>query len=201
MSQWVLPTTRWAIYLRDGLSCVYCQVTLDDLLAERGGNFLTLDHVKARKHGGCNSPHNLVAACYACNSAKARHSVAQFCRVQGLNASTIRSRIGNRRSRDIDQYRLAARLLLGKTVGIPGLSMVQAVIDHDWLVKRQWGDSIDGDYWAHLKAQEDLFCSTCNAARGVNEAEDRGNVISLASARAASGDLVVADVYAEKIPF
>ena len=171
MSQWVLPTTRWAIYLRDGLSCVYCQITLADLLAERGENFLTLDHIKAKQHGGCNSPHNLVTCCYACNAAKGRSTVARFCREQGLTSSTVRSRIKARRDRDIGQYRLAARLLLGRVDGVPGAEVAQAVIDHDWIVKRQWGDSsIDGDYWAHLKSQGDLFCPSCNAARVAREA-------------------------------
>jgi len=173
MSQWVVPTTRWAIYLRDGLSCVYCQVTLADILAERGENFLTLDHIKSRKQGGCNSPYNLVTCCYVCNSHKARYSVTRFCREFSLTASTVRSRIKARRDRDIDQYRLAARLLLGKVDSIPGALIAQAVIDHDWIVKRQWGDSsIDGDYWEHRKTQEDLFCPTCNAsgvARGAGE--------------------------------
>lgn len=53
------------IFLRDGhRGCAYCgkELTLDTY---------TLDHILARKHGGDNSWHNLIAACKQCNQKKA----------------------------------------------------------------------------------------------------------------------------------
>lgn len=51
---WIRPTTRLAIYLRDGLACVYCGQALED------GVQLTLDHIKPWCRGGRHSPGNLV---------------------------------------------------------------------------------------------------------------------------------------------
>ena len=55
--------------------------------------------------------------------------------------------------------------------GVPGLTVTQMVVDHDWLVKKQWGESIDGAYWEHLCQQEELFCPTCNTTQGVESGE------------------------------
>jgi hypothetical protein len=163
MGQWVFPTTRWAIYLRDNLRCIYCRVTLAEILAARDENFLTLDHLLSRGRGGCNTSWNLVTACYECNDHKGSWSLARFCREAGYNGSTIRGRVSRARARDIEAFRPAAKILLGRLPGLPALRVAGVVEDHDWIVKRRFGDSMDGDYWAHLKEQEEMFCSTCNA--------------------------------------
>ena len=54
--------TRLAIYLRDGLACVYCGQAVDD------GAKLTLDHLKAYSKGGSHNATNLVTCCAICNS-------------------------------------------------------------------------------------------------------------------------------------
>jgi len=59
-SKWIRRSTRLAIYHRDGFACVYCRSTLR----------LTLDHVTPSNRGGRNAPHNLVTACFSCNSAR-----------------------------------------------------------------------------------------------------------------------------------
>lgn len=69
---WIRQSTRLAIYLRDGLACVYCGRGVDD--AER----LTLDHVRPHSHGGTNDPGNLVTCCHRCNSARGARSVRTF---------------------------------------------------------------------------------------------------------------------------
>tara|TARA_Y100000310_G_C20459378_1_gene704579 strand:+ start:226 stop:837 length:612 start_codon:yes stop_codon:yes gene_type:complete len=164
MPQWVSTTTRWAIYLRDDLSCTYCRVTLADILAERGENFLTLDHLRARTKGGDNGALNLVTACYECNSGKRNMAIARFCREYSLKKSRVYARIRTVSARDISSFRPAAKLLLGQVPGLPG-GAAESVVDHDWIVKRRWGDSVDSAYWAHLKTQEELFCKECGQPR------------------------------------
>ena len=53
---------RLAIYLRDGLACVYCGQAVDD------GAKLTLDHLKPYSKGGSHNATNLVTCCAICNS-------------------------------------------------------------------------------------------------------------------------------------
>jgi len=160
MSQWLRPTTRWAIYLRDGMACTYCKVTMAELVAERGDNFLTIDHVKTQSKGGTNDPSNLVTCCYSCNNAKSTKSLAAFCRQMGFVRSSVSSRIASRRGRPIAQYREAARVLLG---GLEGVPVATIVTDHDWLVKSQWRHNEDTEAWEHLQEQAELFCETCTA--------------------------------------
>lgn len=59
-----IGTRRWRkvrerILARDNYTCVYC-----------GENADQVDHVVARKNGGTNDEHNLVAACKRCNLMK-----------------------------------------------------------------------------------------------------------------------------------
>lgn len=58
---WIRPEKRLAIYLRDGLACVYCGEGIDD------GACLTLDHLKPYSQGGSNHRLNLVTCCRVCN--------------------------------------------------------------------------------------------------------------------------------------
>ena len=69
---WCRPATRLAIYLRDGMACVWCGAGAED--AAR----LTLDHLRPHTHGGTNVPTNLVTACVTCNSARGAQSVSAF---------------------------------------------------------------------------------------------------------------------------
>jgi len=159
VSQWLFPTTRWAVYLRDDLRCVYCGVTIHELLAERADNFLTIDHFRTRSKGGSNDPANLVTCCYSCNVDKGAQTLKAWCASMGWSYEAVRSKTLQRRRRPIEPFRPLAKRLLGRPVaGLPAEPMAQLVEDHDWMVKRQWGDSIDGDYWEHLKAQAELFC-------------------------------------------
>ena len=61
-SSWVRENTRWALYLRDGLTCFWCGQGYSDGVA------LTLDHVRRREDGGDNSWGSVVTACWRCNS-------------------------------------------------------------------------------------------------------------------------------------
>ena len=71
-SKWIRPEKRLAIYLRDGLACIYCGATLED------GAQLSLDHVMPHSKGGSNDASNLVTACSRCNSSRGNRPVAEF---------------------------------------------------------------------------------------------------------------------------
>lgn len=69
---WINQYSRLAIYLRDGMACVYCGRGLEAV--ER----LTLDHIVSRQCGGSNDPRNLVTACISCNSARQDMQLTSF---------------------------------------------------------------------------------------------------------------------------
>jgi 5-methylcytosine-specific restriction endonuclease McrA len=62
-----LPLSRTAILARDGYTCQYCGLPLP-------AGRLTIDHVLPQSRGGAWAWANLVAACAACNTAKANRT-------------------------------------------------------------------------------------------------------------------------------
>lgn len=92
-SKWCRPSTRLAIYLRDGLCCAYCGNSVED------GASLTLDHLRPYSRGGSNDPSNLVTCCARCNSSRGNRSVASFARAvadyldHGVTAEEITSHV------------------------------------------------------------------------------------------------------------
>ncbi|MDF1699580.1 MAG: HNH endonuclease signature motif containing protein [Planctomycetota bacterium] len=166
MTAWIRAKRRWSVYLRDGLRCVYCGVTIIELIDEKGDNFLTVDHLKPRSK--TSDPHaatNLATCCYDCNLLKLRKSVRAFCAERGLNYGAVRSRLARQRRKPLREYGPAADLLLGHTPGLRGLGIHQVVYDHDQLVKQQWRDDFDAEYWRHFSNQRDLFCRECGTPR------------------------------------
>src|SRR3990167_6318213 len=71
-AKWCRPSTRLAIYLRDGMACVWCGHSIED------GATLSLDHVTPHVKGGTNDPANLVTSCARCNSSRGTRSVPRF---------------------------------------------------------------------------------------------------------------------------
>lgn len=69
---WIRQSKRLAIYLRDGLSCIWCGRTIED------GIRLTLDHVIPRSHHGSNHETNLITSCLPCNAKRKHWSVSVF---------------------------------------------------------------------------------------------------------------------------
>ena len=69
---WIRHEKRLAIYLRDGLACVYCGAVVED------GATLSLDHVVPHSHGGGNEAGNLVTCCSRCNSSRGNRPVEDF---------------------------------------------------------------------------------------------------------------------------
>ena len=83
---WIRQEKRLAIYIRDGLECVYCGSNVEDTK-------LTLDHLIPYSMGGSNDQTNLVTCCHRCNSSRGTRdwrlfaeSVAQY---RNTSPSTI----------------------------------------------------------------------------------------------------------------
>jgi hypothetical protein len=112
---WIRPAKRLAIYLRDGLACVWCGQGL-----EAGVRF-TLDHRQCRANGINNDPTNLLTACHTCNSSRGKRSVATFARAtaaylnHGVKASDIIGHINVTRKRALDVA--AAKAIIEKRGG------------------------------------------------------------------------------------
>ncbi len=136
-SSWIRTSTRWALYLRDGLRCLYCGRHVLDVLADDGDNFLTIDHLRTRKAGGSHDPSNLSTACYSCNHYRGLRSLRAFAAddLVPVSYGALRSRVLRRRRRGVEPYREAARVLLGRVEGLPAADLVR---DHDERVRRQW---------------------------------------------------------------
>lgn len=71
-SAWIRPRKRWAIYVRDGFSCVYCFKQED---------FLQLDHLFPRSSRWADNDHRrLVSCCPECNTEKGGASISSWLR-------------------------------------------------------------------------------------------------------------------------
>jgi 5-methylcytosine-specific restriction endonuclease McrA len=99
-SKWCRRERRLAIYLRDGLSCVYCGIGLEE------GVTLSLDHLTPHSQGGSNKSSNLVTSCRRCNSVRGNRpwklftlAVSQY---TGNNPTKITQYINRTRNRKVD---------------------------------------------------------------------------------------------------
>ena len=70
---WIRQEKRLAIYLRDGMACMYCGDSIEN------GAILSLDHIKPHSKGGDNSEKNLICACKKCNSSRGNRTLKSFC--------------------------------------------------------------------------------------------------------------------------
>ena len=96
---WIRPEKRLAIYLRDGMACVYCGAAVE----KDEGVKLSLDHVRPYCKGGTNDASNLVTACFECNSKRGAKSLVEFCKnIAGENADKIMRHVRNCKRRRID---------------------------------------------------------------------------------------------------
>lgn len=71
---WIRPAKRLAIYMRDGLACVWCGEDVENVI-------LTLDHLTPYSKGGSNDQKNLVTCCHRCNSSRGNRSKKVFASV------------------------------------------------------------------------------------------------------------------------
>lgn len=108
--KWCSRPKRLAIYLRDGLCCVWCGASVED------GAQLSLDHLKPHVAGGGNESTNLVTACKRCNSSRGDRAVAVFARAvaaylnHGREAGDILKHVRNCARRQVDT-KAAAELI------------------------------------------------------------------------------------------
>ena len=109
-SKWIRPTTRLAIYLRDGMACIYCGHAVEE------GERLSLDHIRPASHGGQNDVTNLVTCCSHCNSARGNRPLRTWCRAvagyTGEDAVAIERRVRAHARRALP--REAARALIAE---------------------------------------------------------------------------------------
>ena len=103
---WIWIRSRYAIYLRDGMACVYCGA---DATTKRMG----LDHIVPVAAGGQNKADNLVTCCETCNSRKNTKPMRQWLKEIKDNGS-IRKYIDAAIVKEIKPYRKEAKLLLAR---------------------------------------------------------------------------------------
>lgn len=110
---WIRQDKRLALYLRDGMSCVWCRKAVED------GITLSLDHVVPHVDGGSNHESNLVCACKTCNSSRGDRPAEMFAGVvaayvnNDFTAEDILNDIARRVSRDLKPFRAQAKEMIG----------------------------------------------------------------------------------------
>ena len=113
-SKWLSRTKRLAIYLRDGVACVWCGEGIEN------GATLTLDHLKPHCQGGTADATNLVTACRRCNSSRGERSRRDFAEAvsaylgQDTDAEAILKHIRNCTRRQIATYHAQALALISR---------------------------------------------------------------------------------------
>lgn len=95
-SKWIRPSTRHAIYHRDGQRCVYCARPEQ----------LSLDHLLPEELGGDHATDNLVTACKPCNDArgcKTLRAWLKYLRGRGVDTSKMARRIRRLTKKPLDR--------------------------------------------------------------------------------------------------
>lgn len=142
---------RIAIYLRDGLACVYCTRVMEV------GMPFTIDHFIPKSQGGSSEQANLVTSCSKCNGMKQDKGVGTFLRdhISGADGNhlAVIDRIAMLTSKDMAYYREMSRYLIdeyGYPDAIPVLrrKMIRpstlefdeiAIADHIYEVREELG--------------------------------------------------------------
>lgn len=106
-TDWIDQTTKLAIYLRDGVACVYCGKG-----GEEPETVLTLDHVRPRSRGGSDEAENLVTCCHTCKQARGARELQAFCRTAGefyqIDPEAVERHVRNCRQRQLPLARAKA---------------------------------------------------------------------------------------------
>ena len=106
--KWIRPAKRLAIYLRDGLACVWCSATVEHAK-------LTLDHCTPYSKGGSHKATNLVTCCHLCNSRRGKKSLRQYAAIITARPERVLTYIQRQRRLPLDV--LTARQLIAKRGG------------------------------------------------------------------------------------
>jgi hypothetical protein len=111
---WIRQEKRLALYLLNGMSCVWCRKSVED------GITLSLDHVIPHVNGGTNHESNLVCACTTCNSSRGDRPAEAFAAVvadyvnNNFTAADILNDIARRTSTDLKPFRAEAKNLIAR---------------------------------------------------------------------------------------
>lgn len=157
---WLRTSTRWGIYLRDKLTCVYCLRGIQELMQD--GECFVLDHIKPRSLGGTNDPKNLITSCWGCNDLKRVNSLAWMAKELGVKAGTLRGRVWRWSHRDLSIPRAQARIALGQ---VAGFEIQPVVLEHDLLVRGRWSSGLSAEWIQRLHDEHSLFCAKCGAPK------------------------------------
>lgn len=103
--KWLRNDLRIALYIRDGLACVYCGSGIED------GTRLTMDHLvpHSATEKPNNSPTNIVTACHKCNSSRGNRDYKEFAATvagylnHGVTAEQIVEHIDTTRNQTYDR--------------------------------------------------------------------------------------------------
>ena len=112
--KWIRPEKRLAIYIRDGLACVYCSrsgVREAGQLPAR----LTLDHLHPRALGGTNHESNLITACRDCNNARHKRALDVWLTSLfdcGVAIDALAQRIKHQTSLDLTPFKAQATTMM-----------------------------------------------------------------------------------------
>ena len=113
---WIKPYKRLAIYLRDGLSCVYCGAT-PDALGNRKPVTLTLDHLLPQSYGGSNGEGNLVTCCLYCNSKRGNMDLSAWLDVAcGDDARRVSALIVEHTALDLKPFKAEAKAVIARRI-------------------------------------------------------------------------------------
>lgn len=104
---WIRPVKRLAIYLRDGMQCVYCMKDLHGAAPTD----LALDHLVCKADGGTNDESNLITACRSCNCSRQDTPLARFA------GPECRKQIRRNTRRSLKPYLKLAKALMDGTTG------------------------------------------------------------------------------------
>ena len=101
-SHWITDTKRLAIYMRDGMCCVYCGGTVEE------GATLSLDHITPRSKGGGNGSRNLITACKDCNTRRHNKNISAWVEIaakyNAVSAESVMKDIRRKRNRSLKKY-------------------------------------------------------------------------------------------------
>lgn len=111
---WLRQDKRLAIYLRDGLACMWCGQAVED------GAMLTVDHVKPASEGGSNSERNLITACTRCNFSRGNRKIDDFAGAvagylnHGVEPDAILASIRSNTRMSLKPYRDEAKRMIAR---------------------------------------------------------------------------------------
>lgn len=134
--KWIRDEKRLAIYLRDGMSCLWCGEGVEKFGQSSPCNHLTLDHFVSRNANGNNTAANLFTACHRCNSDRKDKSALDYAIEWGemfqnsqAHRDGLLASIGAARKKDLAPFLAQAKELMRSR----GLTKAIRALTPKWL--------------------------------------------------------------------